>query len=82
MPKKLLPPLPPKQPLNGKGKQQTKKGGRAPIGADAELVDWKELYDELKALLKANINKGTMPNLREQALYLRLINGRCKFFKI
>jgi len=81
MPKKLLPPLPPKQPLNGKGKQ-TKKGGRAPIGADAELVDWKELYDELKALLKANINKGTIPNLREQALYLRLINGRCKFLLI
>ena len=81
MPKKLLPPLPPKQPLNGKGKQ-TKKGGRAPIGADAELVDWKGLFDELKGLLKDNINKGTMPNLREQAMYLRLINGRCKFFFI
>ena len=80
-PKKLLPPLPPKQPLNGKGKQ-TKEGGRAPIGADAELVDWTGLYNELKASLKDHINKRTMPNLREQAMFLRLINGRCKLFFI
>jgi hypothetical protein len=81
-PKKLLPPLPPKQPLNGKGKQT--KEGIAPTkkGADAEAVDWKELFDELKASLKDNINKGTMPNLREQAMYLRLISGRCKLFFI
>jgi hypothetical protein len=77
MPKKLLPPLPHKQPLNGNGKQT--RGGRTSKAVVAE-VDWKKLYDELKALLKANINTGTMPNLREQALYLRLLSGRCKFF--
>ena len=79
MPKKLLPPLPHKQPLNGNGKQ-TRGRGRTSKAVVAEVDDWKKLYDELKALLKANINTGTMPNLREQALYLRLLSGRCKFF--